>query len=81
MPALTVTITIAGKEGQTSSLPFWIHDPQPGLAQPDRPVWVLAEALPEDRRLPEPGGADDLQPQDLRLRPAEAGRDAGRSGS
>ncbi|HEX8958638.1 MAG TPA: hypothetical protein VF770_02325 [Solirubrobacterales bacterium] len=46
-PALTVTISIAGTEGQTSSLPFGIHDPQPGLAQPDRPVWVLAAHYPK----------------------------------
>ena len=50
-PPLAVTISIAGKEGETSSLPFGIHDPQPELAQPDRPVWVLAEDYPEARRL------------------------------
>jgi hypothetical protein len=42
-----ITISIAGEEGQTSSLPFGIHDPQPGLAQPDRPVWVVAEGYPK----------------------------------
>jgi hypothetical protein len=47
VPALIVTISIAGKEGQTSSLPFGIHDPQPELAQADRPVWVLAEGYPQ----------------------------------
>ena len=47
VPAVAVTVSIAGKEGQTSSLPFGIHDPQPGLAQPDRPVWVLAEGSPQ----------------------------------
>lgn len=47
LPALTVTISIAGKEGQTSSLPFGYHDPEPGLAQPDRPVWVLASGYPK----------------------------------
>ncbi|HWB68693.1 MAG TPA: hypothetical protein VG518_01825 [Solirubrobacterales bacterium] len=46
VPALTVTISIAGKAGQTSALPFGYHDPQAGLAQPDRPVWVLAEHFP-----------------------------------
>ncbi len=46
-PALTVTISIAGREGQTSSLPFGIHDQEPGLAQPDRPVWVLAAHYPK----------------------------------
>jgi hypothetical protein len=47
VPALTVTISIAGRAGQTASLPFAIHDPEPGLAQPDRPVWVLAQHYPK----------------------------------
>lgn len=57
LPALTVTISIAGKEGQTSSLPFAIHDPQPGLAQADRPVWVLAATYPRLAGSSDPGGA------------------------
>lgn len=56
LPALTVTVSIAGKEGQTSSLPFGIHDPQPGLAQPDRPVWVLAQTYPRLSGSPDSGG-------------------------
>ena len=47
MPTAAVTISVAGEEGETSSLPFAIHDPQPGLAQPDRPVWVLEEGYPQ----------------------------------
>lgn len=47
VPAVAVSVSIAGKQGQTSSLPFGIHDPQPELAQPDRPVWVLAEGSPQ----------------------------------
>jgi hypothetical protein len=57
VPALAVTISIAGKEGQASSLPFAIHDPQPGLAQGDRPVWVLAQTYPRLLGSDEPGGA------------------------
>lgn len=45
--ATVVTISIAGKEGESSTLPFGIRDPQPDLAQPDRPVWVLAEGYPK----------------------------------
>ena len=49
--------------------PSAIHDPQPDLAQPDRPVWVLAEGYPEARRHDdEPRRRDHLEPQDLRLR-------------
>ena len=47
VPNAGITISIAGEEGQTSSLPFGIHDPQPDLAQPDRPVWVVAEGYPK----------------------------------
>jgi hypothetical protein len=57
VPAVAVTISIGGKEGQTSSLPFGIHDPQPELAQPDRPVWVLSEGFPKLVGSEEPGGA------------------------
>lgn len=46
-PATAMTVSIAGKEGESSTLPFGIRDPQPDLAQPDRPVWVLAEGYPK----------------------------------
>jgi hypothetical protein len=58
MPALTVTVSIAGKEGRQSGLPFGIRDPEPGLAQPDRPVWVLSEHYPKLAGSTEPGGAE-----------------------
>jgi hypothetical protein len=57
LPGLTVTVSIAGKEGQDSSLPFGIRDPQTGLAQPDRPVWVLAASYPRLANSSDPGGA------------------------
>jgi hypothetical protein len=47
VPTAAITISVAGEEGETSSLPFAIHSPQPGLAQPDRPVWVLEEGWPK----------------------------------
>jgi hypothetical protein len=56
LPALTVTVSIAGRRGDTSSLPFGIRDPQPGLAQPDRPIWVLAATYPRLAGSAEPGG-------------------------
>ena len=40
-----MNVSIAGKEGAASSSPSAIRDPQPELAQPDRPVWVLAGDL------------------------------------
>lgn len=58
IPALTVNVSIAGKEGQASTLPFTIHDPQPGLAQPDRPVWVLSARYPRFAGSSKPAGAE-----------------------
>lgn len=57
VPGLSVTFTIAGSQGVTSSLPFAVHDPQPELAQADRPVWVLAETYPRLQGSSDPGGA------------------------
>jgi hypothetical protein len=57
VPTVTVTIAIGGKQGRDSSLPFGIHDPTSGLAQADRPVWVLAETYPRFVGSPDPGGA------------------------
>ena len=47
IPALTFTISVAGKAGESSTLPFGVRDAQQGLAQPDRPVWVLSEGYPK----------------------------------
>jgi hypothetical protein len=58
IPALTVNVSIAGKEGQASTFPFTIHDPQPGLAQPDRPVWVLSARYPRFVGSSRPAGAE-----------------------
>jgi hypothetical protein len=47
LPSLTVSVSIAGKQGEDSALPFGYRDPEPGLAQPDRPVWVLSSGYPK----------------------------------
>jgi hypothetical protein len=57
VPGLTVTFTIAGKQGVESSLPFGVNDQQPELAQPERPVWVLAQTYPRLHGSSDPGGA------------------------
>lgn len=57
VPAVSVTIRIAGKAGRASSLPFGVHEPTPGLANAERPVWVLAETYPRFVGSSEPGGA------------------------
>lgn len=63
VPALAVSVSIAGREGQASTLPFAIRDPQPELAQPDRPVWVLALRYPKFAGSSEPGGAGTSNPK------------------
>jgi hypothetical protein len=74
IPALTVTVSVKGKEGETSTLPFTIHDPQPGLAQPDRPVWVLAEHYPKFAGSSQPGGTDTSNPKTYDFGPLKAGK-------
>lgn len=73
VPALTVTITIAGKEGTDSSLPFGIRDPQAGLAQADRPVWVLAQGYPRLVGSSEPGGASTSNRKTFAFGPLKPG--------
>lgn len=73
LPALTVTASIAGKEGQASSLPFGIRDPTPGLAQPDRPVWVLSEGYPRLAGSSSPGGASSSNRKTFVLGPLKPG--------
>jgi hypothetical protein len=73
VPALTVSFSIAGKEGRTSNLPFGIHDPEPELAQPDRPVWVLAAHYPKFAGSSEPGGAETSNPKTFDFGPLKPG--------
>lgn len=76
IPALTVNISIAGKEGQGSTLPFAIRDPQPELAQPDRPVWVLAAHYPKFAGSSEPGGGETSNQKTYDFGPLKAGATA-----
>jgi hypothetical protein len=74
VPDLSVTVSIAGRAGATSSLPFGIHDPQPGLAQPDRPVWVLAQGYPRPIGSTAPnGGATTSNPKTFAFGPLRPG--------
>lgn len=57
IPTLIVSFTIKGERGESSSLPFGVRDQQPELAQPDRPVWVLAATYPRLHGSSDPGGA------------------------
>lgn len=74
IPALTVTITVAGKRGSESSLPFGVREPQAGLAQSDRPVWVLSESYPRLVDSDEPGGATTSNRKTFDFGPLKAGK-------
>jgi hypothetical protein len=73
LPTLTVTISVAGKEGQDSALPFGYRDPQTGLAQPDRPVWILAAGYPKRAGSSAPGGASTSNPKTFSFGPLKPG--------
>jgi hypothetical protein len=74
VPTVTVTIGVGGKAGEDASLPFAIHDAQPGLAQGDRPVWVLAERYPRFAGSSKPAGASTSNKKTFALGPLEPGR-------
>jgi hypothetical protein len=73
VPGLTVSFTIAGKRGESSSLPFGVNDPQPELAQPERPVWVLAATYPRLRGSSAPGGTSTSSRKTFSFGPVEPG--------
>lgn len=76
VPTLTVTIAIGGKQGENSSLPFGVDDPQAGLAQSDRPVWVLAESYPRFVGSSDPGGASTSNRKTFALGPLKPNQTA-----
>jgi hypothetical protein len=74
IPALATIFTIGGEEGKDSKLPFGFRDPQPDLAQPDRPVWVLSEKYPRLAGSADPAGAQTANAKTFefaRLEPGE----------
>jgi hypothetical protein len=73
LPALTVTISVGGKEGRNSSLPFGYRDPEPGLAQPDRPIWALAAHYPRVNGSSERAGAETASPKTFDFGPLKPG--------
>lgn len=74
VPGLTVSFTIKGQEGEDSGLPFGVSDPQPELAQPDRPVWVLAATYPRLQGSADPGGASTSSPKTFAFGPLKPGQ-------
>jgi hypothetical protein len=73
VPALNVSFTIAGEAGEDSPLPFGVNDPQPELAQGERPVWVLAETYPRLHGSSDPGGASTTSRKTFAFGPLKPG--------
>jgi hypothetical protein len=73
LPALTMSVSIAGEEGQDSGLPFGIRDPQPGLAQADRPVWVLSARYPRVGGSSESSGGETSNKKTFEFGPLKPG--------
>jgi hypothetical protein len=74
IPGLTVSFTIKGQQGEDSSLPFGYSDPGPEIAQPDRPVWVLAATYPRLLGSSDPGGASTSSPKTFAFGPLKPGK-------
>lgn len=74
LPTLTVTISLAGKQGADSALPFGVRDETVGVAQPDRPAWVLSAGYPKLDGSSERGGASTSNPKTFALGPLKAGK-------
>lgn len=74
VPTLTVTIKIEGKQGETAQIPFSVHEPDPELANGDRPVWVLSATYPRRAGSSEPGGAQTASPNTYSFGPLKPGK-------
>ncbi len=81
IPALTYTSRSPEARANGATLPFAIRDPQPGLAQPDRPVWVLAEHYPKLIGSSKPGGAEGAALKTYTFGPLKPGATRKPSGS
>ena len=74
VPTLAVTISVGGKQGSESALPFGVRDSQEGLSQADRPVWVLAATYPRLSGSSEAGGASTSNPKTFTFGPLKPGK-------
>lgn len=76
VPALVVSVSIGGAEGQESVQPFSVRDPQPDLSLPYRPVWVLEESYPRELGQPGRGGAQTSDQRTFDFGPLDPGETA-----
>ena len=76
IPGLTVTFTVAGKQGVESSLPFAVSEQGAELASSERPVWVLAQGYPRLHGSSGQGGATTSSPKTFDLGELKPGKTA-----
>jgi len=76
VPNLTVTVEVGGKDGSGATIPFAIRDPQKGLAQADRPVWVLSARYPRFVGSADPAGASTSNDKTFAFGPLKPGQTA-----
>ena len=69
VPALAITISL----DKNAVLPFSTFDPQPGLADPDRPVWVLENNYPKLAGQANPAGAQTANDKTFDFGPLKPG--------
>lgn len=74
VPALNVSFTIAGEAGESSPLPFGVNDKQVELAQPERPIWVLAATYPRLQGSSDPGGTSTTSRKTFAFGPLKPGQ-------
>jgi hypothetical protein len=71
IPGLAVSFTV---KGQDSSLPFGYSDQGSEVAQPDRPVWILAATYPRLLGSSDPGGTSTSSPKTFAFGPLKPGK-------
>jgi hypothetical protein len=69
VPALAITISL----DRNAPHPFSIYVAQPGLADPDRPVWVLEEDYPKLAGKTNPAGAQTANDKTFNFGPLDPG--------
>lgn len=73
VPAMVATIDLPRRD---STLAFAIRDPQPGLAQPQRPVWVMESGYPKLAGTAGRGGAATANRRTFNFRELPSGETA-----
>ena len=73
VPAMVATIDLPGED---STLAFAARDPQPGLAQPQRPIWVLESGYPRLAGTVGRGGAATANRRTFNFRELDPGETA-----